>query len=584
MTGAVYETEQQFVPENKAAMVANLWNSWNTQRQEWMNEKKELRQYLFATDTTKTSNSTLPWKNSTTLPKITQIRDNLHSNYIAATFPNDNWLKWEGYSLEAEVEAKKDAITGYMANKVREDNFKETVSQLLLDYIDYGNAFVDVKFVQEFKMDPETGEQIPQYIGPRAERIHPFNIVFNPVAESFAKSPKIVRTLKNLGELKKDAEDQPQNAGLQKAVEMAEEMRANANGVGTSAKEDTDMWNELYVDGFGSYVEYLRSGMIELLEFEGDIFDPDSGKLMRNVRLVIADRMTVLLEEEIPEWLSSTKYHVGWRTRPDNAWAMGPLDNLVGMQYRIDHLENLKADVFDLIAYPPLLIRGEVEQFNWEPNAEIHLDEGGDVQFLAPSAQALNADNQIALLEARMEEYAGAPKQAMGIRTPGEKTAFEVQQLQNAAGRIFQVKINNFEVNLMEPLLNAMLEVAVRNLDMVDTIRVMDTDMGVVTFMNVTKEDITAAGKLRPIGSRHFAAQSQLMQNLLQLFNSSVGQLILPNVNTNELTKLVEEALQLERFQLFQENAQLFEQANRERLAGQIQEQLFVEKQTPPTV
>jgi hypothetical protein len=584
MTGEVYETDTQFIPETKADTISGIWNSWNNQRQEWISEKKELRKYLFATDTTKTSNSTLPWKNSTTLPKITQIRDNLHSNYIAAAFPNDNWLKWEGYSLEAEVAAKKDAITAYMANKTREDNFRETISQLLLDYIDYGNAFVDVKFVQEFKEDPATGEQIPQYIGPRAVRIHPFNIVFNPLAESFNKSSKVVRTLKNMGELKKDAEDQPQNAGLQKAVKVAEEMRAEASRASTSSKEDTDMWEGLNVDGFGNYSEYLRSGMVELLEFEGDIFDPESGKLMRNRRIVIADRMTVLLDEPLPEWLGSTKYHVGWRSRPDNGWAMGPLDNLVGMQYRIDHLENLKADVFDLIAYPPFLVRGEVEEFTWAPNEEIHVNENGSVEFLAPPAQALNADNQIALLEARMEEFAGAPKQAMGIRTPGEKTAFEVQQLQNAAGRIFQVKINNFEINLLEPLLNAMLEVARRNLDMVDTIRVMDTDVGVVSFMNVTKEDITAAGKLRPIGSRHFAAQAQLMQNLLQLFNSSVGQLILPNLNSTELTKLVEEALQLERFQLFQENAQLFEQANRERLAIQIQEQLAVEQQTPTSI
>lgn len=583
MTGEVYETLNEFTPHTKADIISNTWNGWNSQRQPWITEKKELRKYLFATDTTKTSNSTLPWKNSTTLPKLTQIRDNLHSNYIAAAFPNDNWLKWEGYSLESEVAAKKDAITAYMRNKTREDNFRETISQLLLDYIDYGNAFVDVKFVQEFKTDAATGEQIPQYIGPRAVRIHPFNIVFNPLAESFDKSSKIVRTLKNMGELIKDAEDQPQNEQLQKAVKIAQEMRVQA-ATRTNSKEDGDMWEGLQVDGFGDYSEYLRSGMVELLEFEGDIYDSVSGELMRDRRVVIADRMTVLLDEELPEWLGSTKYHVGWRARPDNSWAMGPLDNLVGMQYRIDHLENIKADVYDLIAYPPFLIRGEVEEFEWAPNAEIHVNESGSVDFLAPPAQALQADNQIALLEARMEEFAGAPKQAMGIRTPGEKTAFEVQQLQNAAGRIFQVKINNFEINLLEPLLNAMLEVARRNLDMVDTIRVMDTDVGVVSFMNVTKEDITAAGKLRPIGSRHFSAQAQLMQNLLQLFNSSVGQLILPNLNSNELTKLVEEALQLERFQLFQENAQLFEQANRERLTIQIQEQLAVEQQTPSSI
>ena len=51
-----------------------------------------MRNFLFATDTSKTSVGGLPWKNSTTLPKLTQIRDNLHANYMSAVFPNDNWL------------------------------------------------------------------------------------------------------------------------------------------------------------------------------------------------------------------------------------------------------------------------------------------------------------------------------------------------------------------------------------------------------------------------------------------------------------------------------------------------------------
>jgi hypothetical protein len=72
--------------------------------------------------------------------------------------------------------------------------------------------------------------------------------------------------------------------------------------------------------------------------------------------------------EENPSWLGKCPiFHAGWRERPDNLYAMGPLDNLVGMQYRIDHLENLKADVFDQIAYPILKIRGDVEDFDFEP-------------------------------------------------------------------------------------------------------------------------------------------------------------------------------------------------------------------------
>jgi len=52
----------------------------------------------------------------------------------------------------------------------------------------------------------------------------------------------------------------------------------------------------------------------------------------------------------------------------------------------------------------------------------------------------------------------------MGFRSPGEKTKYEVQRLENASARIFQNKINQFEEQIVEPLLNAMLELARRNL------------------------------------------------------------------------------------------------------------------------
>ena len=91
--------------DDASAWVSNLWDKFNNQRRVWVEEKKELRNYVFATDTTTTSNSTLPWKNSTTLPKLCQIRDNLHSNYLTALFPNENWLQWEANTRDGN---KKD--------------------------------------------------------------------------------------------------------------------------------------------------------------------------------------------------------------------------------------------------------------------------------------------------------------------------------------------------------------------------------------------------------------------------------------------------------------------------------------------
>src|SRR5690606_11081713 len=233
-------------------------------------------------------------------------------------------------------------------------------------------------------------------------------------------------------------------------------------------------------DGFGSMHEYLQSGCVEVLDFYGDIHDGE-GNLKRSQIITVIHRCWVGSSEDLPNWLGTAPIgHVGWRKRPDNLWAMGPLDNLVGMQYRIDHLENIKADAMDLAILPPLKIIGEVEEFEWHPGAEIHIDENGDVQELGKNAQwVIQSESQIQMLEQRMEMYAGAPREAMGIRTAGEKTAFEVQQLQNAAGRIFQEKVTHFEIELLEKLLNGMLECAKRNLDEQDVVSAIDDDLGV---------------------------------------------------------------------------------------------------------
>jgi len=564
-----------------ADAIAELWQNWTSQRQLWIEEQKEKRNFLFATDTTKTSNSTLPWKNSTTTPKLTQIRDNLHANYMSALFPNDQWLRWEGYTQDDEEQKKRAAIEAYMSNKARESNFRTTISQLLLDYIDSGNAFADVVFVNETREDAETGETIPGYIGPKVIRISHMDLVFNPLAPDFASSPKITRSIKTMGELELESKQEPDNADLARAVDKHGKISRLA---GTYSVDDFHKATGYAIDGFGNLQSYYQSNYVEILELTGDVIDPDTGLMLENHIITIMDRTDVIRKKPIPSWLGKgSKAHVGWRLRPDNLYAMGPLDNLVGMQYRIDHLENMKADAMDLAVFPPLKSFGEVQEFDWEPGAEIHItEEGGDVQEMGKNLNGvIIADSQISLLEQKMEEFAGAPKQAMGIRTPGEKTAFEVQQLQNAAGRIFQEKITNFEINLLEPILNSMLEVARRNMDVVDVARVMDDDLGVATFLEITKEDITARGKLRPIGARHFAAQSQLIQNLTGLLGGPLGEKVAPHISGIQLARLVEDTLGLDRFDLIQPNIAVFEQADTQRIVNQIQEDLEVEQATP---
>lgn len=579
MAGKVAQIQSIINADSLATSLCSLYERWRIQKVEKEAEWKELRNYLFATDTTTTTNSTLPWRNRTTIPKLTQIRDNLHANYMDALFPNDDWLVWEGDSEEDVEKSKRRAIETYIKNKARLSEFRETISQCLYDYIDYGNAFAEVQWIDQRHIDPLTEEEVTTYVGPKVVRVSPYDIVFNPMSVSFTNSPKFTRYIKNIGELKKEMKYRPD---LQFDEEVFKKAVSLRRSLSTFRMEDWNKATGYIADGFGSLTEYLGSGLVEIIEFEGDYYDDVADELHENVIITIIDRFYILRNIKNPSWLGKdTKQHVGWRDRPDNLYAMGPLDNLVGMQYRLDHLENLKADVMDMQVAPPIAIKGDVAPFVWGPMEQVHIPEDGDIQVLAPNAAALQLDNEISYLMSLMEEMAGAPKQAMGIRTPGEKTAFEVQQLENAAGRIFHHKTNKFEIQFMEPLLNLMLEVSKRNISTSDVVRVMDDDLGVVDFINITKEDITAKGKLRPMGSRHYASRAQLMQNLMSVYNSPIGQKIDAHTSSIKLARLVEDVLGFRKFDFIKPNIAVVEQQETQRLINEASSQLENEQAVP---
>ena len=564
MAGKTIDLKVIISPDNLASQIADKWRLWNQQRQPKIEEWKELRNYLFATDTRKTSNSTLPWKNSTTIPKLTQIRDNLHANYMATMFPQNKWMRWNAEDQKSNNKIKREIIQGYMENKVQQSGFEIVASKLVLDFIDYGNCFATVEYETNYTDLEDTGETVTGYVGPKMVRISPYDIVFNPVASDFYSSPKIIRSILTLGEIKGMIEADASNEYMS---QIFDKMMGSRQAVSGYSDSDLHKNDGFMVDGFGTIREYYGSDYVELLTLYGDIYDRTTNTFFKNRIITVVDRSYVLKNVANPSWLGkSAIFHAGWRERPDNLYAMGPLDNLVGMQYRIDHLENLKADVFDQIAFPILKIKGDVEDFNFEPGSRIYLGDEGDVGYLAPDPTALNADNQINVLEQRMEEMAGAPKQAMGIRTPGEKTAFEVGALQNASGRIFQNKTQHMEKVFFEPILNAMLEAGRRNMDAADMIRVFDDELGVAMFQQITKEDITAKGKIVPMGARHFAERAQRVQNLQQLWALKMGDpSVAAHMSGKEFAKIMAE--ELGEKSLYSENVAVFESMQTQKVA-----------------
>ena len=559
-----------------AVQIADQWRDWSTKRSTKVEEWKELRNYLYATDTRTTKNAMLPWSNSTTTPKLTQIMDNLHANYFATLFPQNIWFRFEAKSSDDNVKVKREAVQSYMENKIKQSNFINTASDLLYDYIQYGNCFATVSWEENYQ-EKEDENLVVNYIGPRVVRISPFDICFNPTASTFEKSPKIIRSIKTLGEIKKMIEEDPTKEYMKGVFDKMMGARAAVKSSDTQHKADG-----FIADGFTSIEQYYESNYVEVLTFYGDFYDEDKDKLYEDRIITIVDRAYVLANEENPSYLGhSPIYHAGWRPRPDNLYAMGPLDNLVGMQYRIDHLENLKADVFDQIAYPILKIRGDVEDFDFSPATRIYMGEEGDVGYLAPDSTALNADFQIQALENKMEEMAGAPRQAMGIRTAGEKTAFEVQTLQNAASRIFEHKTAHFERVFLEPILNAMFEVSRRRMNVSDTVRVFDTPTNAVVFRTITKDDITASGKIVPVGARHFAERARRVQSLTQLYQIKLSDpTVAAHMSGKEFARILAE--ELGEPTLFSENIMVQEQLETQQEVQEAEmqnEEMLVQKQ-----
>lgn len=563
-----------------ATHVARCWDEWKNGRALWEDRVNEVKKYVYATSTHETTNVQNPHDHSTHIPKIAQIADNLEANYLSALNLTGDWLRFEGNDQDAEEFDKKRTVLAYLRTKNSLNKLAYEIAKCIRDWIHTGNCFALVTYVAEYHDDPETGERIPGYVGPKVVRLSPHDVVFNPLASDFAHSPKIVRSLKTMGELHRDAEEHPELGYSQEIIDLLKSTREELH----QYRDTTiDKNVQMHYDGFGSSSQYYKSGYVEILEFYGDIYDTYNDEWLKNRVITVVDRRHVIRNEPLDTWSGRPHiYHCAWRVRSDNLWGQGPLDNLVGMQYYINHLENARADAFDQMLDPDRKIMGDVEVERRGAAVDYYIVEGGDVNFLAPDTTVLNADFAIQRKEEQMEEYAGAPRTAMGIRTPGEKTAFEVNQLQNAAGRIFQSKITYFEENFLEDIVNAEIEVARRNLNATDLVKVVDEDYGVTEFLSVAQEDLKTNGKLIPIGARHFARQATLAQNLQNFMQAmQLDPMMAQHFPSEKLAKLWEDVLGFKQLELFTKFGRIEEQVEMQQLMNAAQQMVQEEQEVP---
>lgn len=503
-------------PDSLAGEIMALYTKWKSARSLAEQRWAETKRYTFATSVKETTNVHNPWSNTTHRPKLYNIYNNLLVNTDFALFPKHDWLEFISYDAQSDSKEKREAATAYLRTKHRMSGFRKIIRELISDWLLYGNCFAGVEYVTEYTVDPATGEKVPSFMGPRPYRISPYDIVFNPTASSFASSPRIVKQYISLGEIEKAIETGSRNY----SVEVLQKMRKDRKNINDNQRIEQDAIKafSFAADGFGQITDYYNSGHVLVHEFYGDIFDRSTGSLLENYVITVVDGRYVLRMEPLNTYSGRPNiYHGVWKQMPDSLWGFGPLANLVGMQYRINHLENAKADAFDQMLEPDMVFFGDPEIKRVGAAVHYFVSENGNVQPLAPDTTILNADFQIQQIENDMELYAGAPREAVGVRTPGEKTAFEVDQLFTRANRVFEYQTNVFS-EFLEEIINAELEEAKKNLSGSDVVSILHKEYGIEMFVEISREDLMSNGKVVPIGARDSARKARVAQQLQQFY------------------------------------------------------------------
>lgn len=551
-----------------AAVIADMWVSLNNQRAAWLERVSETRAYVTAPTTAGTEvGDSLPWKNKTAIPILTQIADNLQSFYMAALMPTEEWFRFEG--RDAESQLKANLVEEYLGSKLRLGGFRKELEKLVRDWIIYGNCIGGVTFVTEKTNSLVTGEDLISYRGPKLSRISPIDCVIDSKAPSFDKSPLIIRRLVPLVDVLTHNET---HHGPKYDETVLEQVRQLRNTGQQSDFIEQYKAQGLAIDGFSTFDDYLGSQYIEVLEFWGDVYDIDTNTNYRNRVITIVDRGLVLRNDANPSWNGKKPFfHVGWRILPDNLYGQGPLDNLVGMQYRINHLENLKADGYDQIIHPFLVVYGdEVEEFEFGPGGKAYVGSDGDIKFIRPDVSILTANSEIEHYRNLMEFTAGSPRESAGFRTPGEKTAFEVSLLDQGATRIFQDKLNHFEELGIQVVLGLMFELLMRNFELEDVARTFNGDTQSLILTTLTKEMVVADGIFRPMGAKYFAARNKRLQELQNVLLIQQNEALRPHFSGLNAGKMLQEELGWEKYNIFSENIGVREQAITQQVATDL--------------
>ena len=554
----------------KAEFVTRFWTEKDGIREPSISKWREVEAYRYATDTKSLPGSSGAFTHSTHTPVVSSIAQDLEAILLQVVIPHEDFFTFEPMDANAARLEQRKAIVSYLKNRHALNGYLGELAKLRSDLVTYGNCFSLVHHVDETK-----GEKAG-YVGPKVKRISPYDIVFDPTAVDFITTPKVIREIITLGELFRRGK----NGDLDEAKVM-KLLKNRGNFASTDAGEEK---NEQYVPrGFGTYQQYIASGFIELLWFYGDVYDSVNFELHEAQMIVVADSTTVLLEEKIKTVSGNAHiFQSVWEKLPDNLWGQGPLENIIGLNYQINHRENSKSEGLDRTIYPDKVYQGDVEEIYDDETGQVTYlaPEGGGVQELTINTQFLNADLHIDRLTHAARAAARLPSDLTGFRSQGEKTLGEVTALTEGGMRGFIDKAADWERTSIEQHLKAEIELAHDNFGAAFKVP-NKSESGFIEMLNISKENLAVDGVLIPRGAKRFARKNQMLATLTQLSATPLAQMVLPHTSGKGAARLMDELLETTDTGLFEEFAGIIEQGEAQQIMNQVEQSNALQSAQP---
>ena len=415
-----------------AVALANKFRLMMLARQARFTLWTELHDFAMQTDTSDTSNAT-SWKNNIAVPVIPYILDVLTAQYYRILFPQKDWFEVVPHDILKNAQKAK-FVKAYLLRQFAQLNVQPKLREVIRETVLYGNSlcgFVEqggkLVFVkppiQDWCRDVFAQNFDNSFLACR------FRV---PYASLFSLYPE--DKVRRMGDIYKDSE------------------------LYTSWLKNRNLMIEKYNPFLTDRLN--QRGFAELIYFYGDFYNEETQEILKDRLIIVGNGTTILYNEEC---LDKPFVQAQYRETLDDGYGTG-LENLTGIAWHINKLQNNIADVMDIIANPICVVKSENDvKFNYVPNAQIQMSREDSIEFISPDHSVLNQYKQIDFLFEMAKKVSGAQEEKIGQRQPGEKTATEVTLLSQGADNLFEHFAKQFEYFVIIPLLKKAYRMFVEN-------------------------------------------------------------------------------------------------------------------------